>query len=224
MLTGPKQCPKCGFEFAPGTTKCARCGYLYVVGGPKPKRKARRWREPGSTSPVLGFFFIAGLVGYGYTARPWLNDFEDIKALFGVPRKFRLNGDWGIAKVVHGSGPSAVATNTTQGTFQFKPKDQFGLNLVAANVPIEAKGKYFYKPNTLKLAGIRDTPTDALPETMQFKLTRISNTRVIASLPNKTAVYLRKLEGKERIANVVGYKLAGTVLRPLTGAEIGDPE
>jgi hypothetical protein len=189
-----------------------------VVGGPKPKRNARRWREPGSTSPLLGFIFFAGLAAYAYTARPWLNDFEDIKALFGVPRKFRLNGDWGIAKVVHGGGPSSVRTNTSQGTFHFKSKDQFGLDMMTASTPIAAKGKYFYKPNILKLAGIQDTPSNAFPDTLQFKITRISNTRIIATLPGKTAVYLRKLEGKERIASIIGYKLAGNMLRPLADA------
>lgn len=205
------RCPKCGVAWA-GGDKCRKCGFVPIGAGldklpKKKKRRARRYVEPGSSGPFLSFVFLV-LAGYGTIQfRPWEDDWEKVRALFGQGRRHSIVGKWQVVKSVQvkKSKENLVAGRRVQrGRLVFSKSGAVEMSLENGKGKVEAAGQYLVSGQLLAINRVvmGADSTSPLPDRFKLQLAWTGPDAVVASTGNE-AIYLQRITDKNPVHNLI---------------------
>jgi hypothetical protein len=98
-------CPRCGEEWAVGSEFCNHCGFVAIGAGltrlpRKKKKRIRKYREPGSSTPFLSVFLFFSIFVWVYESRPWERHWEQVRVWFGAEPTKSVDGNWEVQSVI----------------------------------------------------------------------------------------------------------------------------
>lgn len=207
-------------EWPAGSERCRSCGYVAIGAGlgklpKKKKRRAGKYREPGSSTPFLSCALVVALGYYGFAYRPWENNFERIRTLFGGEPSLHVEGDYEVLKMVQvGQEKTAVAPeNMTKGVFSFKKDGKAEFDLVNGSTPWKATAHYVQDDHTVTLSDFKTDPECAMPASMRIQFANVGQDTMLGYIDRTTVVHLRKLSGSDKLTKVLAYKMVGGELK-----------
>jgi len=223
------KCPKCGVVWPAGNDRCNACGYKAIGAGldklpkkVKPKRPVK-YKEPGSATPLLTVAVLAGLGYIGYVEKPWTNNFEFIRVLFGAEPSPHIEGDWNVTKILSmGKSVTPITSaETSQGTMKFhSDKSDIVLNN-GTDEPFKAKAKYVQNNDHVILSDFTTDPVCEMPPKLDLNLCTYGPDKLIAVFEPSGAIHLQRMTNSEAVAKALSVKLlAGKD----AGAKGGDDE
>jgi hypothetical protein len=184
-----------------------------VVKKKKPKKPVK-YREPGSATGLLSISLIALVGGFGYLQKPWENNFEPIRVMFGATPTPKVEGDWEIVKVVSLEKPTQMSSSeTTQGKYSFH-QGKAKIELVADNQPFKAQANYTQDGSYMVMTGFKTDPNCEMPPSVQVSLIEQGEDQLIASYLKGGTVHLRRMSAARKIGTTLGYKLLGETMKP----------
>ncbi|MDR3692686.1 MAG: hypothetical protein P4L46_25120 [Fimbriimonas sp.] len=193
------RCPKCGLPWSGGDF-CASCKFVPIGAGldklpKKKKKKNRRYVEPGNSRGLLGVIFI-GLSAFGcYKYKPWSDDWELVRALFGQGKHHSLVGEWQVTKaIVVKQDKSWVANAKIQkSTVKFSDKGNVKIDLIHDESETVASGQYEQKGIRVAMKDVRTSGTggDTVPSVIEMNLAWQGNDSVVA-MDKAQAIYLKR--------------------------------
>lgn len=211
-----ERCPKCGVAWS-GGDKCRQCGFVPVGAGidfkKKKKRRMRRYVEPGSWGGFLGYASVGGLLYFGVAYKPWTDDWEFFRALLGQGRHHSVVGEWEIVKAItlDKSAKTVMAGNVNKGLFKFTNNGLVDIDLHHGEQQTAAKGRYEVKGQMVSMLGIATSESGAgtLPPKFNLQLAWTGPDTVVASCNGSEALYMRRHDGKNGLANLIHLGLKG---------------
>jgi len=165
------ECPKCAKKWVPGYERCPLCGFVPIGAGlrnlPKKIKKKFKYREPGSST---GFLLVCFALTFGLIAleqKPWRNNFEPIRVVFGAEPTKSLAGDWQVTKIIYLDPKTHVQiapASMNAGSFQFQSdgKVTFAIGQTG-NDPTQAAAKYTQEGQKLVISDFTDASGAKLP-------------------------------------------------------------
>lgn len=193
-------CPKCGNDWQ-GGEKCLKCGFVPIGAGldkmKKKKRKRRaRYVEPGSWRGFLTTGTFVGIGVFCFAYKPWQDDWEMMRALFGQGRHHSVVGEWEIVKTVALDKQKAIlaSNQVRKGTLSFSEKGQVKMSFQSAAAKTSAQGDYHVSGVQVALNKISTSETGAgqLPTSMTMQLAWTGPDTVVAACNGAEALYLRR--------------------------------
>ncbi|AIE86365.1 hypothetical protein OP10G_2997 [Fimbriimonas ginsengisoli Gsoil 348] len=184
-----------------GGDKCRSCGFVPVGAGldklPKKKKKRnRKYVEPGSARGLLVTLAL-GMAGVGaWVFKPWEDDWELVRSLFGQGRHHSVVGEWEIVKTLEiKKGKSVFAANrVNKGTLKFSKDGSVKLAFQRGGGKTDAQGKYLVSGRLVAMNSIQASEAQAgiLPTSMKLDLSWTGPDSVVASCNGAEAIYLRR--------------------------------
>lgn len=206
-----QRCPKCGKDWSNGAQKCYGCGFVPIgVGLDKVKKKKKRvgkYVEPGSFRGVMTYGMLIGIVVFAGVKRPWEDDWEFVRALFGQGRHHSVVGEWEIVKTVAINKSKAVLANqkVNKGTLNFTDKGQLKFNLQSGKASTDATGSYKVAGTLVAINQIScgEGGGVMMPNNMNMRLAWTGPDTVVASCNESEALYLRRHNKGNALVNLI---------------------
>ena len=193
------RCPKCGLPWSGGDF-CASCKFVPIGVGldkmpKKKKKKNRKYVEPGSSRGLLTFIFLC-LAGWGtYKYKPWQDDWELVRSIFGQGRHHSLVGEWQVVKTVTVKPDQAWVGREAvkKGTVKFSDKGAVKIDLIHDSTETLANGKFEQKGVIVAMRDVRTSGdgADSVPTVIDMNLAWTGNDSVIA-MDKSQAIYLKR--------------------------------
>jgi hypothetical protein len=172
-----------------------------LAAAPKKKRRKIKYREPGSATGFLSFAFLA-VCGFGSVKyQPWTDDWEFFRSLLGQGRHHSIRGEWEVIRslVLSKKSESLLAKNgIDHGMFSFDGKS-VSVSMLKGEAETKAKGSYEVQGELLTVRGLVPVGESAgtLPRMFVMKLAWNGPETLIAQIPGREALYLRRKSGGE---------------------------
>ncbi len=201
------ECPTCAAAWEPGSERCPVCGFVPIGAGlrqlPKKDKKKVKYREPGSSTGFLLVCFALTFGLVGLENKPWRNNFEPIKVLFGAERSKSLVGDWQVTKLIYvdPSTHAAIApASMNAGSFEFKDEEKLMFAIGQADgQQTQAAANYTREGETLVLSHFTDTTGAALPKEIKTTFSWQGDDLLEISTPYSTLYLSRMKPGDESV-------------------------
>jgi hypothetical protein len=204
-----ERCPRCGALWGGGSS-CGQCRYIAIGAGlqnlPKKKKKKKaKYVEPGSSRGFLTFVLFAGVGLFCWTAQPWKDDWEMVRAWFGTGRHHSLVGDWDVVQTmtIKKGGQELLANKKVdKSTFKFQKNGHVELDFGADDGFETAKGNYEQNGVLVAMKNMHSESGDLdLPQQLKLKLSWTGPDKLIASYAGSEAIYLRRRDKGNPITN-----------------------
>lgn len=190
---------------------CRKCRFVPIGAGldklpKKKKRRARRYVEPGSMTPLLTWGFL-GLLGFGcYQYKPWQDDWELVRSLLGQGRRHNLVGEWEVTKTltIKKSKSNLFGSKLVQkGTFKFTKKGTISVELYRRQGKLSGTGQYVVTGQNVALKSLRTSNSSPqMPANMKLKLSWSGPDNLIATNGSE-AIYLHRRPKGSPVANLM---------------------
>jgi hypothetical protein len=211
-----ERCPKCGNRWVAGYERCMECGFVPIGAGlknapKKKKKKAGKYVEPGSSRGFL-LTCLLGLLAWGtYHYKPWEDDWELVRAMFGKGRRHSIVGDWKVTRTrtLSKDKPGVLSQpGLKPGLMQFSKQGSVKMIFSAAGAKTVASGQYVVDGQRLAMNGVKSpSSTFGLPKHLQMSLGWNGPDEVVAMLGTE-AVWLSRTNKKGGIMDLMKLGLS----------------
>ncbi|CAN5426778.1 hypothetical protein BH11ARM2_BH11ARM2_08490 [soil metagenome] len=183
----------------------------------KKNRRVRAYREGGSVAPILLAFFTASVIYYGFTRRPWENNFEEFRTyVLGETPPLRMMGDWEVTKLLALDPKTRcflAPTNMTEGRISFTEKGRLTADLRTGDEPWTVSAHYVQQGNAMTWTGFESDPASEMPPQIRCSLTDLGEGTVVATIQGNSAMFLKRLEGGDKLKKTLTYRLLNGLLK-----------
>jgi len=171
-------CPKCATNWIDGDERCRACGYTAIGAGlsrlPKrKKKKVKAYVEPGGSMPMLSFTLVISLLWGGYYYKPWSEDWDLVRSLFGAGRHHSLKGEWELTETVRAQGLQRNLFTQQQiasGSMSFDGDETVKVAVTNAFGTISAKGHYTVDGTKVVITNLTPTSETSTPVPKELHL------------------------------------------------------
>lgn len=174
------------------------------------------YREPGR---IYGWaIFVLGLAAIACIQhRPWENNWEDVRVMFGQPRTRDATGNWEVVQSIV-ADPTAfrlVPAKTRSATIHFLPGEQFRSEMTGKDSILIISGVFRQRGANVALTSLRPNGQGSkIPPQLVMKLSWTSPNDIVASIGKQTLYLHRLADGKAHVLEAYEVKNGRLVAIP----------
>ncbi len=214
-------CPKCAANWVKGDERCRQCGYTAIGAGlsrlpKKKKRKVRAYVEPGNSTPLLSFTLVVILLWGGYYYRPWTEDWDFVRSMFGAGRHHPLKGNWEITETLNVKGEDSNAFTKLQvatGSFSFDGSEDVKVVITNSSGTATAKGHYLVDATKVTLFGLTASgdSTTSIPKELKLTIAWTGPDAFVAAVSEQDTIFVRRKDGSDELKKMAHMVMSKNV-------------